>query len=241
MRQQCHVVLFQVKDCSEPGPRRHHANGHGKLGDEPGCRQDDHQRTYSKKQGNRVDLPGSLQDMPYKLRRFSCFRLSSHKLGDLHQDDLNTDTADKSPHHRRGDEIHDPACLQKIEQQKPQAGKQRHHRHKGHGFRRAAHNAKRGDRRPRQRCRRGVHPQDELPGPGDCRKDDDGEHRPVQTIHRRQAGHFRITHGNGNGYRRYDDPHENIFRKVSPGISSQRTKQPFRLFLLHFLSLILPL
>ena len=177
--------------------------------------------------------------MSQKLRRFSCFRLSSHKLGDLHQDDLNTDTADKSPHHRRGDEIHDPACLQKIKQQKPQAGKQRHHRHKGHGFRRAAHNAKRGDRRPRQRRRRGVHSQDELPGPGDCRKDDDRKHRPVQTIHRRQAGHFRITHGNGNGYRRYDDPHENILGKVSPGISSQCTKQPFRLFLLHFFSLIL--
>ena len=163
-RLQKHNALFiHMKNNGGENTQGHDRDGHGEFRRQFFEYADQYQRTKSHAEGKPAYIFCGSEDMLCQLQKFTGTCRASHQFRDLHQDDGDCDTADKTTHYRCGDEIYDLIRMEQEEHKQPQACKKCNGRDIIHGSFRFRGNAKGRQRAAYNGSRCRVNAEDKLP------------------------------------------------------------------------------
>ena len=121
--QEDYAFFVHMKNNGGKNTQSHNNDSHGKFRRQLFKCADQHQSTKPHEEGKPADIFGSSEDMLCQFQELSGSCRTSHKFRDLHQDDGNCDTADKTAHNRCGDKVHDLICVKQKEDKQPQTCK----------------------------------------------------------------------------------------------------------------------
>ena len=140
--QKYNALFIHMKNNGGENTQGHDRDGHGKFWCQFFEYADQYQRAKSHAEGKPAYIFCGSEDMLCQLQKFTGTGRASHQLRDLHQDDGDCDTADKTTHYRCGNEINDLVCMEQEEHKQPQTCKKCNGRDITHGGFRFRGNAK---------------------------------------------------------------------------------------------------
>ena len=164
-------------------------------------------------------------------REFTRSRLAAEELGDLHEDDRESDAGYEAAHDGCGDVLDDVARSEEPEQDEPSARQQTDHGDKRHSFGRTEDQPHSRQSVADHDGGHGVYAHHKLGRARQQREYEDRQQGTVEAVDRREACDLRITHGDRYGDERHNNAGENVGSPVfqmdrclhtssSPGVRS---------------------